>query len=61
MSTKGGVIGFMLAGYIIVIADVAHLSSLINKDLVLLFAIKRAAFMASNPHRYTEESSVIKR
>lgn len=53
-------IGFVQAGYIIVSADVAHLSVLIHKALVLLFAI-RAAFMDSNPHKCKEEGSVINR
>ncbi len=60
-AAKGGVIGFVLAGYIIVSADVAHLSVLIHKAVVLLFAILSTAFMNSNPHKYREESSVIKR
>lgn len=53
-------IGFVPAGYIIVSADVAHLSVLIHKAVVLLFAILSTAFMNSNPHKCREESSVIK-
>lgn len=53
--------GFVLAGYIIVSADVAHLSVLIHKAVVLLFAILSTAFMDSNPHKCREESYVIKR
>lgn len=53
-------IGFVPAGYIVVIADVVHLYVLKKKKaLVLLFAILRYASMDSNPHR--EESTVIKR
>lgn len=55
-------IGFVLAGYIIVSADVAHLSVLIHKAVVLLFAIlSSTTFMDSNPHKCREESSVIKK
>lgn len=61
-AAKGGVIGFVLAGYIIVSADVAHLSVLIHKAVVLLFAIlSSTTFMDSNPHKCREESSVIKK
>lgn len=54
-------IGFVLAGYIIVSAEVAHLCVVIHKDLVLLFATISTAFMDSKPHKYTQNSSMIER
>lgn len=54
-------IGFVLAGYIIVSADVAHLSVLFHKAVLLLFAVISTAFMDSNPHKCRDEGSVIKR
>lgn len=61
LSAKGGVIGFLLAGYIIVSADVAHLCVVIHKALVVLFVTVNTAFTDSNPHKYRQNSSVIER
>lgn len=45
----GEVIGFVLAGYIIVNADVAHCFVFTNKDAALFSTIPPAAFMDSEP------------
>lgn len=54
-------IGFVLAGCIIVSADVAHLCGLIHKAVVLLFALLSSVFMDSNPWKCKEESWVQKK
>lgn len=47
----GEVIGFVLAGYIIVNADVAHCFVFTNKDAALFSTIPPAALMDSEPRR----------
>lgn len=56
----GEVIGFVLAGYIIVNADVARCFVFTNKAIVLLSTILPAAFMDSDQDECREKSPEIK-
>lgn len=56
----GEVIGFVLAGYIIVNADVAHCLVFINKGVVLLSTILTAAFKDSKQDKCRERNPEIR-
>lgn len=56
----GEVIGFVLAGYIIVNADVAYCFVFTNKAVVLLSTILTAAFMDSNQDKCRERKPEIR-
>lgn len=56
----GEVIGFVLAGYIVVNADVAHCFVFTNKAVALLSTILTAAFMDSDQDKCREKNPEIR-